>query len=349
MDVYHGIQQECIFSSVYPYIKGPFSVSQSRAVAVGFSMNGNGMLLELKIDNKSWKMKWNIPRMNCFDCSLISKYSHEQEILFLGGLCRHIIQNIIYNGNMNYDYYIKAIRQITFCMTDNNVPLDMLKPDKLKKKDKTYIQDRKLVFKLMSNELYQYHEQLRSINEVQEFKNCPEYIEKLLHNHCKIVKAIVFGDELFPNEEKQNFVFKYFFQLENKWANLERLTKVFPKLDLLMFRFDNINVITNVLTDTVEFISKYPQIPLRLVVVKVEGDKEKIMEQVDANKEAFSKIGWNLKASVVNEKLIDGAVKEMGMSLSITVKLFGLKLIEEFKNKHQKLLNGLMIQMKRVT
>ena len=73
--VYHGINQEMLFNSMSAYIFGPFSTTCDDQVALNFATN-NGLIIEI-VPNAHLKY---------FECFWLSKYSYEQELLFIGGL-----------------------------------------------------------------------------------------------------------------------------------------------------------------------------------------------------------------------------------------------------------------------
>eukprot|EP01084_Bolivina_argentea_P168432 292088_1 len=352
MKLYHGIQEECNFSSVYPYFKGPFSASKEYMVALNFS-NFTGMLLELNLNKDAWQQRLDVDRMNCFECGWISNFPHEKEILFLGGLNRHTIETIInVKTNMNYDIYITAIRQMTYSSTNWSVSLDILKPDKKPTTEEKKIilkkpttEQKQMIFRLMSHQFYR-HEKYREQDDLAyEFKGCPPYIKKLLHEHCSNIQAIVFGEKLYPDSDKQNFIFKTFFQLENKWADLGRLTTLFPQIELIGFQFENIFAMEKSLEFTYQFIKDNTDIPLRLIIVKVEVSdvegKTKINDLVTKFTDKFKdmEVKWKLRVRSIDDKFIDSTVKDLGINVTNSSKL--MKEIQKFKNKETKLMQAL--------
>eukprot|EP01084_Bolivina_argentea_P137263 241747_1 len=99
ISLYHGVSQQFSFSSLNAFIKGPLSTTTDFAVACNFCQN-KGMILNINMDVFEWRYKYNegddaILRLNCFECNWVSDYVNEQEILFIGGLCKFIFNTII--------------------------------------------------------------------------------------------------------------------------------------------------------------------------------------------------------------------------------------------------------------
>eukprot|EP01084_Bolivina_argentea_P031241 57825_1 len=136
--LYQGVDRQFIFSSMFAYIKGPFSATTSFAVAHNFC-GGKGMILDLAIVTNDWAFKKNeggacTLRKTCLDMNWISDYRNENEIFTIGGLNKFNFNTIIdaLNGT-NYDLYIKGIKQMTFCMQKSFILNSMAKTEREKK------------------------------------------------------------------------------------------------------------------------------------------------------------------------------------------------------------------------
>eukprot|EP01084_Bolivina_argentea_P105896 189651_1 len=100
--VYSGINKQMLFNSTTPEIFGPLSTTYDHTVAIHFAgSNYTGMMIELVPDAE----------LKYFSCQWLSKFSHENEILFFGGFGRI---NLVDLNSMRGDYglYIKALRMI---------------------------------------------------------------------------------------------------------------------------------------------------------------------------------------------------------------------------------------------
>eukprot|EP01084_Bolivina_argentea_P092294 166067_1 len=80
---YHGISKQLMFDSLYPSVYGPLSTTSEFAVAVNFA-NTSGLILTF------YSNDW----LQYFDCSWISDFANERELLFIGGIKPILISNI---------------------------------------------------------------------------------------------------------------------------------------------------------------------------------------------------------------------------------------------------------------
>eukprot|EP01084_Bolivina_argentea_P165708 287838_1 len=221
--IWHGINQMLEFESLFAYVKGPFSTTQDFAVAVNFS-DQNGLVLELKMDIKSWIFKLiegtaAAQTMCCFDMTWLSDYTNEAEIFFVGGLNRFYFHSIKEPAiGQDYKRYILGLKQMTSGMTHGGIS-----PDTLDANVPNNAQERQMVYRLMAHRLY---EVMPEHKHAIEFKKCPVYIKELLRRHCGYIKYISF----FEANTKHD-VLDYFFKDDRGWIKLNDLTKVFPNLD----------------------------------------------------------------------------------------------------------------------
>eukprot|EP01084_Bolivina_argentea_P256249 431343_1 len=100
--MYHGIDKQMVFDGMKPQIFAVLSTTSTQSVAIQFSDN-SGLVLEM------------IPSINLkyFDCSWLSRFSNENECLFIGGLQPiHIISILNAFTGKFFEEYIKALRII---------------------------------------------------------------------------------------------------------------------------------------------------------------------------------------------------------------------------------------------
>eukprot|EP01084_Bolivina_argentea_P000166 316_1 len=101
--VYRGLNKEFIFTKFVTCFHVPLSTSTKFEKALNFATNG--IVLELKQFDEVW----------CFNCSFVSSFDREREILFFGGSSALEIKNIwqFYRGkHQNYRRYVRAIAKI---------------------------------------------------------------------------------------------------------------------------------------------------------------------------------------------------------------------------------------------
>eukprot|EP01083_Nonionella_stella_P166663 557861_1 len=171
--VYHGIEQEMIFNGMQANIYSPLSTTTSEAVAIAFA-NQYGLVLELK-PNATLKY---------FECALFSKYSNEQEVLFIGGLDRLNFVNIR-NSITCCDYreYINPLRMIdtmTYGVFFSEKITKWQNRSQLKI-DEERIKRLKAVSKrLVEHQLSKSEESGR----YSKWDDCPAYVDQLLHGMC---------------------------------------------------------------------------------------------------------------------------------------------------------------------
>eukprot|EP01084_Bolivina_argentea_P215175 365292_1 len=204
---YHGIDQEFMFNSTQCAMYQPFSTSSSQAVAITFSRN-TGMILEMNCH----------PKTRYFDCWWLSKYSNEQEMLFICFQFQIFVVNIFNTSNYeDYKLYINAIRLIESVVggdsfdEDENVLHNMIKKNKqvgkLPSVDPTDYGGKKitkftklLAIKLIKHELSRYDsEKYKRYNAIN------PYIEELLHNIC-IKKEFAFINWKLMNCELHHYI-----------------------------------------------------------------------------------------------------------------------------------------------
>eukprot|EP01084_Bolivina_argentea_P113517 202281_1 len=222
INVYHGVNKEFNFSSLFAYIKAPFSTTLEYFVAANFSAN-KGMILGLDILEQEWTISCadNVDaghRLSCFDCSWISDFPFEREIFCIGGLHKFTFNTIIVvNQGINYEPYINGLQQLTNFMTCGDswaFTINWARTDV----------EKQMVFRLLLHELYR---SFPNHKYAFEFKGCPMYIKHLLHSHFRSIRKIIFEEDIFfPHNEVAANLFKY----DNGWIKINLIMTLFPNM-----------------------------------------------------------------------------------------------------------------------
>eukprot|EP01084_Bolivina_argentea_P088960 160616_1 len=115
---YHGIST-LIFSEFIANFCTPTSTTSSIVIAANFAtVNDNdskGMILSLTDYNNN-----HVPY---FNCSFISKFGHEKEMLFFGGWAPLKLSNIsLIENNINLKYWIKSLFQYDIILKGGKPP-----------------------------------------------------------------------------------------------------------------------------------------------------------------------------------------------------------------------------------
>eukprot|EP01084_Bolivina_argentea_P302337 521846_1 len=217
INVFHGINKEFSFKSMDMRIKGPFSTTTSRYVAIYFCDN-QGMIWEMTID-QGWTISAvSIAKktyLTCMDMFWISDYPNEQEIFCIGGLNKFQLYNIETPFGISYRVYIAGLRLLA-----RNMNTDTSMHDTNMYGRESPLNEQMAV-RLLSHELHDSHK----IPGSSEFKDCPEYIKNILHAHCLNTFNINMGYSIIDN----------FFMGKNGWLKLNLITKVFPKLKSITY------------------------------------------------------------------------------------------------------------------
>eukprot|EP01084_Bolivina_argentea_P010506 19566_1 len=170
---YHGVNQNMLFQNTNAFMHGPLSTTSFLEVAINFT-NNNGLVLELY---PNYYLKY-------FSCSFFSKYSSEQEYLFIGGIQPMTFINIL-NTRFGWQFqkYIKAISVLDtmtsgILFNDNkNIYDKLLKVNHwnplLVGATELDANCRDILIQLVKNEL-----------KIELYSNVPQYIERLFHHIC---------------------------------------------------------------------------------------------------------------------------------------------------------------------
>eukprot|EP01084_Bolivina_argentea_P250125 418978_1 len=210
VNVYHGLNKAFTFATMTAYIKGPLSTTKDFTVAINFSCQIEGIILNLQISNN---------QCAGVQCHWLSNYPNEQEIFFIGGLFRFEFRNIfeVATGT-NYQLYISGLKELGKCATIDGISdYQMLSdPDRI---------DTQMIFRLLSHEIHRHFPNHRYAHKF----DLPSYFEGIMQSHCANIRSIV-----FYNDDKKH-VFETLFSDENGWFDIELLMTVFPGLNRIRF------------------------------------------------------------------------------------------------------------------
>eukprot|EP01084_Bolivina_argentea_P118371 210042_1 len=303
--LWHGIDKTLVFSSMFAYIKGPCSTTTDYGVSLNFSQ-GKGMIVELDVNNDKWTLKdlrfneggllitrdetgWHKQntseaRYSLFDCSWLSAFSNECEVFTIGGLYKFVFNDIIDIANgEQYVKYVNGIKQISYCMSNGGF-ISQVKP--------TTKNEKQMVYRLLSHELHEYYPHHEHAHE---FRSCPGYIRKVLHEHCAGIKKIV-----FPQNDASPQVLMILFKDSNDWIKLNLLCTVFPMLETIYFNASNknISVIQTICKTVCTFINNNKDTALNWIEVLLhESLRNMQMIGMDIYKKELEKCNWGLVMS----------------------------------------------------
>eukprot|EP01084_Bolivina_argentea_P008667 16219_1 len=310
--VYHGINQEIIFSSTTAYIYGPLSTTSVWKVAIQFS-DYIGSVIELV----------PMPGLKYFECDWISPFSREAELLFVGGYGGfHIVTVLNCQTGTDYGQYIRALRIID-TMTNNQYfmhhPSDVLKGrlkifhdsvawntdvSSLNLANITVL-DKKICVALMCHELYRNGYQTVE-NSINEFSNLDNYIEQLLHEICSnkhyvrmnwkamntnVLKKIPLNDFSCFGYIGYSFLKKLVCNEEYEGINLHVLQALFPNLRTILI-YDLSTIDTQFLNDIYEMLRKVESINLIELYIDKEYNESNTVKQWLSFQTKFNGIGY---------------------------------------------------------
>eukprot|EP01084_Bolivina_argentea_P159500 277785_1 len=119
---YHGISQKLAFSKYLGHLKiyCPLSTSLSFPVAVNFSNNNAGLVVNLTAGEKNGSSSWGY-EAKCFSVSWLSNYANEQEHLFIQNTHVLLIYDVV-DSHFGYGYRIilQALRNIGHLMVNKD-------------------------------------------------------------------------------------------------------------------------------------------------------------------------------------------------------------------------------------
>eukprot|EP01083_Nonionella_stella_P078045 213375_1 len=326
-NLFHGTTKAFLFPSMNAYFKGPFSTTQSYAVALGFA-EGNGVVLELGLRISEWLIRSDhsksraFPRLNCWDCCWVSDHVVEQEILFIGGLAKLSFNTIIEVGTgVNYCGWVQGLKQATYLMSNGDVWANANIP-------KTKL-EQQMVFRLLSHELHRHNPNHSYANE---FKSCPRYFKAILHEHCQNIRTIAFPKESWEESK----VHQLLFTDNNGWIKLPILCTIFTNVQEIQFvaKAKHIPLLKNgfIFRAILEFLDKkasgvYPRntgLYLESISIFIDNaDDEELKAAVDICKAIFKRqTGGTWKVSMPS---LGGGTGERRIKICIWYE-FGVKM-----------------------
>eukprot|EP01084_Bolivina_argentea_P127011 224720_1 len=285
LNVYHGLDKTFTFSSMFAYIKGPFSTTISYAVATNFGRTG--MVLQFKLNGKWIQHEGNEHQNSTFygfDCSWLSDYPEEAEIFNIGGLHPFMFENIIESmSGKEHKIFIKSIKQMSYHMgSDWATFVDNKATNKFEKQ---------LTFRLLSHEIWRCDSKHTHAHK---YESCPDYVKDILHEHCGKIKSIIFPEN--SASPKLMLMFKY----DNEWIKLDLLTKVFPNLERIYFNaqekdisFIQQKTIYNAMLSFIQ-TRRFTKLKYIEVTLRQEWVELLIKHPPGSNKNEFAKLGWQL-------------------------------------------------------
>eukprot|EP01084_Bolivina_argentea_P176336 305168_1 len=229
INLYHGVNENFLFSSIFACIKGPFSTTTAYSVAAIFCANA-GMIVNMDINVNEWIYKWdegesNV-RISCFDCEWISDYPNEKEVFFIGGLGKFKFNTIIQASlGTNYEKYIKGLKQMTFFMSIGDARTfsgDIPETD----------EELQMVYRLLSHEIWR-NEPNHEL--AIEFVSCPNYMKTILHLHAISITKLEYFDSINEDSKIHSFLFEY----DNGWLKIDLIMTIFPNIKELTFDATN--------------------------------------------------------------------------------------------------------------
>eukprot|EP01084_Bolivina_argentea_P310282 536882_1 len=336
LSLYHGVNKRFTFTSLDACINGPFSTTLNYNVALNFCQN-MGLILELSMVKSEWRFNYHFANyytgfsnyfeslsyLNCVDCSWLSDYPNEQEVFCIGGLGKFHFSTIIEPPTTNYQYYVRGLKQATWFMTYGDQQIDT-------KSCVTTYAERQMIFRLLSHELWRY---FPNHQHAHEWKQCPNFIKELLHNHCQSIRVIHFpwkeilidvGDGIRAHYDvtEHSAVQERLFKYDNEWIKLNLIMKLFPNTGYIVYDgpqdevdFYQQNSIYNSL---LQYIKIQSQTNLEQISFEFNPKyEEEMTKYIIKFKKDFEKYGWKICIHVIanhHEGTVDGLGLELGLN-----------------------------------
>eukprot|EP01084_Bolivina_argentea_P123749 219285_1 len=218
--VYHGVNKQFLFTSIYANIHVPFSTTSSYAVALSFCEN-KGMILDLTMKIIDWKINedYNKTIVGCCDMSWISDYIHESEIFCIGGAQSFLFNTIIEPTGIDYVKYMNGLQQLTLQLTG---------PSKgISKEKQLSKQEKHMIFRLYAHQLWRSDVDRRH-QYAYKFEGCPQYFRDILDLHFKNMTKIEF-------RERKYRVMNHFLRNDKGWIDMEKLKLLFPNVKEIVY------------------------------------------------------------------------------------------------------------------
>eukprot|EP01084_Bolivina_argentea_P144232 253119_1 len=310
--VYHGISKKMKFIGMQDFIRHPLSTTSSFPVALHFTNDNNGMVLELNCD----------PTSRAFDCAWISDFPGEHEKLFINTVPNFIFRNIIDASIQQkpsyYQLYINAL-SIVNCV----VTACAFQPD-TRVIRKAFIQHTKRGFsksgliavgakpisntlKICTLQLIQHELNRYEPQKYEKIKNIPPYIEDLLHYMCTVWNMITIDWELVTMEITETyyrngyngflFLKKFFMKTDLPMIDLRFISLLFPNAYIIRL-LNCPSLTTKHFTYIWKFLVENRRITTHWVFLSIECSiKLRCLKWVEYSN-FFRKIGW-----VIDEEL----------------------------------------------
>merc|ERR1712113_29193 len=151
----------------------PLCCSTESSVILSYMNNNNEdtLLLQLEADTDHVS--------DLFDCSFISDFANENQVLFIGGFERIKFETVIdIDYGMNYQIYLKAINTINYIIKQ---PVSVRSGMKRFNENVTFLM-KEVIMNLFENELRRY-----SPADAEEMVVDNVYIDALFHHFCSNV------------------------------------------------------------------------------------------------------------------------------------------------------------------
>eukprot|EP01084_Bolivina_argentea_P108377 193695_1 len=301
--VYHGVNKQFAFSSLYAFFNGPLSTTTEYAVAANFC-NNNGMILDLNLNRVEWQMSFHENYgsgecLNCFDMSLISDYPNEQEIFCIGGLSKFTFNTIFEPPTTNYIKYIIGLKQATYnCSSGDNTCM-IYNYEKIGSITK---EEKQMVFRLLSHELYTYRPHHRRAHE---FESCPDYIKSILHLHFMNIRRIE-----FMNGSTECPINEWLFKNDNQWIKLDLICTLFPNIEYIRYNANEKHISflqqKSIYNSVLSLIATKKSLQLKQITINI--NKLYVAEmlisiQFQLYRNQFKTHSWELWIEAVNEQM----------------------------------------------
>eukprot|EP01084_Bolivina_argentea_P276118 471050_1 len=263
--MYHGINQEMIFTGMQPKIHSILSTTASRSIAIQFTQN-TGIVLQ--IIPQAW--------LKYFDCHWLSRYSNEQELLYIGGFCHINIVNIVnVVSAADFSPFIDALRIIDCMFNGQYFNYECSITHKIKEKQTYNIKSlglsgipksiKILTIRLIQHELHKYESDQYPI-----YPDLHAYIDRLLHHICinKMQLSVDLNTMKFNCSSEFDryvggyigylFLRQYICSTKYEGLNWSFVYKLFPSVRVI-YLYNLESITSHVLDDIWIFINSHPQ------------------------------------------------------------------------------------------
>eukprot|EP01084_Bolivina_argentea_P001927 3564_1 len=239
---YHGTGQKLLFNTkIYGLeIYCPLSTSSSKAVAVNFTNNNRGIIIQFNTDSQQDTFHMN--KCKYFSVSWLSDYGNENEHLFVQNQDYLRLGDIIDATNgIEYKPILDALQQIdliscAFCDLKNGI------------KD-TWNEE--ICTKAHCNLLYEIIAQKVTTLPRNQSIQFPEYALKLIEMHFKNQKTLYIEHRKYAAHKCDNCkkLHELFYDSEKVWFQLEMVLNLYSDIKRLKLNFNDYKVDTTMIED----------------------------------------------------------------------------------------------------